>query len=180
MLMPKMTHWFMKTFILILFAFFCVTLANAQTKTGGLRGSVKSATGEVLPYAAVIAKNSASPDRPTGTITNAEGRYEIALLPGQYTIVFQFLGFQSVQKSVTIDSDFQTLDITLAEQAFRLAEVQTKAGNEDPAYTIMRRAIAKSRFHQLQVLRFKARVIPNPRLRSRICPTWPKWLFGSN
>ena len=41
---------------------------------------------------------------------------------------------------------------------YDLAEVQTKAGNEDPAYTIMRRAIAKSRFHQLQVQRFKARV----------------------
>ena len=46
----------------------------------------------------------------------------------------------------------------MEEQAYRLAEVQTKAGNEDPAYTIMRRAIAKSRFHKLQVQRFTARV----------------------
>ena len=59
---------------------------------------------------------------------------------------------------MTIASDYQTFDVVLQEQAYRLAEVQTKAGNEDPAYTIMRRAIAKSRFHQLQVSRFKARV----------------------
>lgn len=124
--------------------------AVAQT---GLRGTVKNAQGEALPFAAVIVKGTKN-----GTITNAEGRYEIALTPGKYDIVFQYLGFQTIQKSVEIETGFATLDATLEEQALRLAEVQTKAGNEDPAYTIMRRAIAKSRFHQLQVQRFKARV----------------------
>ena len=127
----------------------------AQT---GLRGTVKNAQGEALPFAAVIVKGTEASARTTGTITNAEGRYEIALAPGKYTIVFQFLGFQTVQKPAEITTGFSTLDATLEEQAYRLAEVQTKAGNEDPAYTIMRRAIAKSRFHQLQVQRFKARV----------------------
>ncbi len=138
-------------------AFFLVinSLAFAQTNSSGLRGTVKNAKGEALPYAAVVVKSA---DRPTGTITNGEGRYEIALAPGHYTVAFQFLGFQTVQKSVDISTGFATLDVTLDEQAFRLAEVQTRAGNEDPAYTIMRRAIAKSRFHQLQVERFKARV----------------------
>ena len=140
-------------FLLIACALTVATIADAQTGTTGLRGTVKSAQGEVLPYAAVIVKGTA-----LGTITNAEGRYEIALAPGSYAIVFQFLGFQSVQKSVEVSTGFATLDATLEEQAFRLAEVQAKAGNEDPAYTIMRRAIAKSRFHQLQVQRFRARV----------------------
>lgn len=130
----------------------------AQTASTGLRGLVKSTTGDALPYAAVVVKMATSPDRPTGTITNSEGRYEIALAPGTYAVTFQFLGFQTVQKTVTIGSEYSTLDVTMTEQALRLAEVQTKAGNEDPAYTIMRRAIAKSRFHQLQVQRFKARV----------------------
>ena len=132
-----------------------ITLTYAQT---GLRGTIKTATGEPLPYAAVVVKTTDQDTRPQGTITNAEGRYDIALLPGTYTVTFQFLGFQAVQKAVTITGDYQTLDVALQEQAYRLAEVQTKAGNEDPAYTIMRRAIAKSRFHQLQVSRFKARV----------------------
>lgn len=128
-------------------------LLRAQTAPTGLRGLVRNTQGEVLPYAAVIVKGTSQ-----GTITNVEGRYEIGLPAGDYTLVFQFLGFQTVQKSVTVSSGFTTLDVTLDEQALRLAEVQTKAGNEDPAYTIMRRAIAKSRFHQLQVQRFRARV----------------------
>ena len=140
----------MRSCILLLLLVLGTITTHAQT---GLRGTVKSAQGEVLPYAAIIIKGTS-----LGTITNAEGVYEIALAPGSYTVVFQFLGFQSVQKSVEVGTGFATLDATLEEQAFRLAEVQAKAGNEDPAYTIMRRAIAKSRFHQLQVQRFRARV----------------------
>ena len=139
----------MTRFYLLLFTLYA-TIAHAQT---GLRGTVKSASGDALPYATVIIKNTGS-----GTISNAEGRYEIVLKPGAYTVVFQFLGFQSVQKPVEVGTGFATLDATLDEQALQLAEVQAKAGNEDPAYTIMRRAIAKSRFHQLQVSRFTARV----------------------
>jgi hypothetical protein len=143
----------MRTLILTLLTFGYILVAHAQTATTGLRGMVKNAQGEALPYAAIIVKGTSN-----GTITNAEGRYEIALAPGKYTIVFQYLGFQTIQKPIEITNGYATLDATLEEQAYRLAEVQTKAGNEDPAYTIMRRAIAKSRFHQLQVQRFKARV----------------------
>ncbi len=143
----------MKSLLLLVFTCLYSLALSAQTANSGLRGTVKNAQGEALPFAAVIVKGT-----PKGTITNAEGRYEIALEPGKYDIVFQFLGFQTIQKPVEISTGFSTLDATLEEQALRLAEVQTKAGNEDPAYTIMRRAIAKSRFHQLQVQRFKARV----------------------
>ncbi len=142
--------------LVLLFFATCLFTLTAQAQTG-LRGTIKTNAGEPLPYAAVVVKTTEPDTRPQGTITNAEGRYDIALPPGNYTVTFQFLGFQAVQKAVTI-SDYQTLDVALQEQAYRLAEVQTKAGNEDPAYTIMRRAIAKSRFHQLQVSRFKARV----------------------
>ncbi|UFH55987.1 DUF5686 and carboxypeptidase regulatory-like domain-containing protein [Spirosoma sp. KNUC1025] len=143
----------MKSILLFLLICLNAPLTLAQTSSTGLRGTVKNKQGDVLPFAAVIVKGT-----PNGTITNAEGRYEIALAPGKYDIVFQYLGFQTIQKPVDIATGFSTLDATLEEQAFRLEEVQAKAGNEDPAYTIMRRAIAKSRFHQLQVQRFKARV----------------------
>lgn len=142
------------TLFLLAATLYALTTA-AQT---GLRGMVKNAQGEALPFAAIVVKGTSTENRPTGTITNAEGRYELALAPGRYHVTFQFLGFQTIQKSIVVSTGFTTLDVTLEEQAYRLAEVQTKAGNEDPAYTIMRRAIAKSRFHKLQVQRFKARV----------------------
>lgn len=153
--MQLAVHSSMKPTLLILLSFVYASITLAQT---GLRGTVKNKQGDVLPFAAVIVKGTGPAPRSNGTISNAEGRYEIALAPGKYNIAFQYLGFQTLQKSVDIETGFTTLDVTLEEQAFRLAEVQAKAGNEDPAYTIMRRAIAKSRFHQLQVQRFKARV----------------------
>ncbi|GAB3028588.1 DUF5686 and carboxypeptidase regulatory-like domain-containing protein [Spirosoma pulveris] len=148
----------MKSTLLLVIACLYSLSIFAQTGTTGLRGTVKNTQGDVLPFAAVIVKGTDASAKSTGTITNAEGRYEIVLAPGKYNIAFQYLGFQTIQKPVEIGTGFTTLDATLEEQALRLAEVQTKAGNEDPAYTIMRRAIAKSRFHQLQVQRFKARV----------------------
>ena len=39
-----------------------------------------------------------------------------------------------------------------------MQEVEVRAGKEDPAYTIIRKAIAKSKFHRLQVQHYSARV----------------------
>jgi len=136
--------------------FLLVTALISQAQ--GIRGTIKNANGEVLPYAAVVVKNTTA-----GTISNTEGRYELPLAPGRYDLAFQYLGFQTQQKSVEVKSGgpagrFETIDVVMTEQAFRLQEVQARSNNEDPAYTIMRRAIAKSKFHQLQVNSYTARV----------------------
>jgi len=119
----------------------------------GIRGTVKTTKGDLLPYAAILVKGTSN-----GTITNAEGRYDLPLKPGRYDLIFQYLGFQAVQKTVEIGSGYETLDISLEEQAYRLNEVAVGKSKEDPAYSIMRRAIAKSRFHEMQVDSYTARV----------------------
>ncbi|WP_234734451.1 DUF5686 and carboxypeptidase regulatory-like domain-containing protein [Tellurirhabdus bombi] len=138
----KVAYWLFSLFLL-------PSLVVAQ----GIKGTVKTAKNEPLPYAAIVVKGSSN-----GTITNADGLYELPLQPGRYDITFQYLGFQSVQKSVEITSGFQTLDITLNEQAYRLDELAVGKGKEDPAYSIMRRAIAKSRIHEMQVQSYTAKV----------------------
>ncbi|WP_083422005.1 DUF5686 and carboxypeptidase regulatory-like domain-containing protein [Arsenicibacter rosenii] len=129
---------------------FIQTIALAQT---GIRGTIKTKGGDPLPYAAIAVKGTQN-----GTISNAEGRYELTLAPGKHQLLFQYLGFQSQQKAVEIDNGFINLDIVLEEQVYNLQEVNAKSSNEDPAYTIMRRAIAKAKFHQLQVQSYTARV----------------------
>lgn len=133
----------------IVFLLTLISTAHAQ----GIRGTIKTEKGEVLPYAAIVVRNSTS-----GTISNTEGRYELPLAPGRYDVMFQYLGFQTQQKSIEVKTAFETLDVVMVEQAYRLQEVQARSNNEDPAYTIMRRAIAKSKFHQLQVNSYTARV----------------------
>ncbi|KAB7731136.1 carboxypeptidase-like regulatory domain-containing protein [Rudanella paleaurantiibacter] len=124
----------------------------------GIRGTIKTTGGDVLPYAAIVVKNGTGKGTDAGTISNTEGRYELPLAPGRYEVVFQYLGFAAQQKTVEVKSGFETIDVVMAEQVIRLQEVQARSTNEDPAYTIMRRAIAKSKYHALQVNSYTARV----------------------
>jgi hypothetical protein len=137
----------MKQFLLL----FCF-LAPIFAFAGGIKGTVKTTKGEPLPYAAVVVKGTS-----LGTMANADGRYELALQPGRYEVIFQYLGFKNIQKTVEIENTFKTLDAVLEEQALSINEVKIGSKSEDPAYTIMRRAIAKSRFHALQVQSYSAR-----------------------
>ncbi|WP_375444811.1 DUF5686 and carboxypeptidase regulatory-like domain-containing protein [uncultured Fibrella sp.] len=136
---------FLSTSILIL----SLSASLAQ----GIRGIVKANTGEAMSFATIAAKGTT-----LGTIANEEGRYELALKPGQYEIVFQFLGFKAESKSVTITDGYQEINVTMTQQSITLQDVKIGKNTEDPAVSIMRRAIAKARFHQLQVQQFTARV----------------------
>ncbi|MEZ0539670.1 DUF5686 and carboxypeptidase regulatory-like domain-containing protein [Fibrella arboris] len=133
---------------------FCLLLSIAFTGTAqGIRGTVKSTTGEAMAFATIAARGTT-----LGTIANEEGRYELALKPGQYEIVFQFLGFKAETRPVTITDAFQEINVTMTQQSITLQDVKIGKNTEDPAVSIMRRAIAKARFHQLQVQQFTARV----------------------
>lgn len=135
---------------------------QSQLTAGGLKGRISTAKGEALSYAGIAVKGTSN-----GTMANEEGEYEFALEPGSYEIIFQFLGFKTVSKNVTVRTDFVELNVTMEEQALNLNEAVVGKSKEDPAYSIMRRAIAKARFHQLQVRGYTAKVYS----RSTALPT---------
>ena len=120
---------------------------------GGLKGHVTTQKGEKLPYAGISVKGTSN-----GTMANDEGYYEFTLAEGKYEIVFQYLGFKTITKSVIISAGFTELNMVLEEQALNLGEATVGSQKEDPAYSIMRKAIAKARFHQLQVRSYSAKV----------------------
>ena len=128
----------------------------------GVRGKVTTQAGEALPYTNVLVQGTS-----LGTLSNAEGEYQLSLSAGTYTLVFQYLSFKTVTRTVTIQSDWITLPIKLEEQPLTLGQADVGKGKEDPAYTVMRRAIAKARFHQLQVIGYTARAYT----RSTALPT---------
>ena len=137
---------------------FCLIIATSlaalsQAPGSGVRGIIKTKKGEPLPFAAIIVKGTS-----VSTISNEEGRYQLDLKPGYYEVIFQYLGYKTGQKGFTVEDKMQTFDLTMEEQALRLGEVRIGAPDEDPAYTIMRSAIAKSRYHFLQVDSYTAKV----------------------
>lgn len=118
----------------------------------GIRGVVKGEDGP-LAYASIFVKQTG-----TGSVTDLEGRYEVQLPPGRYDVYFQYLGYETVSRAVEVGTDYTEINITLKVQVVVLRDVVVKAGKEDPAYTIMRKAIAKAKFHTQQIDTYSAKV----------------------
>lgn len=132
---------------------FFVLFQTFYSYGGGIKGTIKSDEGELLGFTTIYVKETG-----TGTTSNADGYYQIELAPGAYNLVFQYIGFETVSKQVQINDNYIDLDIVLKTQAVLLKNIEVRAGKEDPAYTIMRKAIAKSKYHLQQLDRYSARV----------------------
>lgn len=132
---------------------FLLFLSLNILSAGGIQGTVKDEKGEPLAFATIFVKQTGS-----GTTTNVDGLYDLALSPGEYDITFQYVGFETVSKHVTVGTSVIKLDIVMQSQAVLLQTVTVKGGKEDPAYTIMRKAIAKANYHRNQLDSYSARV----------------------
>lgn len=119
----------------------------------GIKGTVKTTAGEPLPFASVYIRNLQD-----GVPTNENGSYEFKLGPGLYDVVVQFLGYATQIQTVEVGSNWVELHFSLEPQAITLSQVEVQAGAEDPALTIIRKAIAKSTYHRLQLQRYSMTV----------------------
>lgn len=92
----------------------------------------------------------------TGTTSNEDGMYELPLKKtGSYTIVFQFLGFKTIKKTVKISSFPFELNVKLEEEQFTLNEVQINS-KENPANQIIRNVIANKKKTENKIQQFTA------------------------
>lgn len=140
-----------KIYTFLFFHLLCLSV-NAQLLKG-VHGNVKNDEGTVLPFATIFVKETG-----TGVTTNVDGNYEVFLTAGHYQLVFQYLGYETQIKEFDVDKDFINYDVVLKTQATVLQTVTVKSGQEDPAYTIMRKAIAKAKYHTQQLDSYSARV----------------------
>ncbi len=139
---------FTKTLSALLLLFIS-TFAFSQ----GIKGTVKSDDGNPLAYATIYVKQTG-----TGTTTIESGYFELPLRSGQYELVFQYLGYETIVRQVNVQDDFLEINIVMKAQVTMLRDVIVEAGKEDPAYTIMRKAIAKANYHRQQLDTYSARV----------------------
>lgn len=132
-----------------LFFLFLFQLVNAQ----GIRGRITNAQGESIPFANVYI-----PQLSTGTTSNIEGRYYLKLPEGTWKVLFQYLGYQTETRELTIGKTFQEINVQLVTQDYQIPEIKVLASGEDPAYYIMRRAIALAPYYQKQVSKYSCKV----------------------
>lgn len=125
-----LSNWFCGAVLLLPFS------ALAQVS-----GTVSDEAGEPLPYATVYARNTTN-----GTVTNTGGEYRLLLERGTYDIVFQYIGYKQKIEKVTISDKPIRLNVRLEGSNLEITEVVITT--EDPAYPIMRKAIAKRDYYK--------------------------------
>ena len=114
----------MKNLKLVLFTFLFTAISTAQIK-GTLTGIIidKDVNNGALAFATVLVKetkNSVSSDE--------NGKYSIYLNPGNYTIEFSFVGYESFEKSVTIKTgQVTTIDGYIGSGNYTLKDVVAEA-----------------------------------------------------
>lgn len=104
-----------------------------------ISGTIKNTEGKPIPYATIYID-----ELQTGTSANQNGIYNLRVAPGNYSFSFRALGYGPVVKNVSVGSENLVLNIELPFQSYILAGVTVRADDEDPAYAIMRKAIARA------------------------------------
>ncbi|MFZ4740502.1 MAG: DUF5686 and carboxypeptidase regulatory-like domain-containing protein [Bacteroidales bacterium] len=136
----------------ILIAAFILFLASssicAQT---GIKGYIKDSKGKPLAYATLYIK-----ELKTGTVANENGFFEYPTRSGEYHIDFRCLGYKSESKLISVQQTYTNLDIRLNEQMIDLKTLNIVASSEDPAYSIIRKAVAASYYYRMIVKAYDA------------------------
>ncbi|MBC7555015.1 MAG: carboxypeptidase-like regulatory domain-containing protein [Taibaiella sp.] len=140
----------------------CISVVNA----GVIKGKATDEKGPALAFATIYVEGTTN-----GTNTNGEGIYELELQPGTYVLLCQYMGFKQAKFNVTI-KDRETIvhNFKLAEQGLELKEAVIKANLEDQAYGIIRKTIARRKFHLQQAKSFQTSIYLKGVLRTRGMP----------
>ena len=113
-----------------------VLLLHSFSSFSQIKGKVTDSDKNPISFVSIY------PDKTiTGTTSNDAGNYELNIKkPGNYTIVFQFLGYKTIKKIVSItDFPFQ-LNVVMVDEKVVLDEIFINTG-ENPANKIIRKAI---------------------------------------
>lgn len=122
---------------------------NAQT----LRGKITSPSGDAVQYATVFIQ-----ELKQGTTSNTKGDYEIRLPGGKYLVIYQSLGYEPYIININLTDSAIIRDVILKEQFYEIPEVRITASGEDPALSIMRKAIGMAPYYLNHISYYKADV----------------------
>lgn len=116
-------------------------------------GSVKDENGNPLPFATILVKGT-----PDGVTSNSEGYYSINLGRGDYLLECRYVGYSTIERSVTVQDVDVEVNFVLQVQSLELTEVIVDPNSEDPAYEIIRNAIRQRAYYDGQVSSFSSDV----------------------
>ena len=127
------------------YCYFLLFLSFSSVTFSQVSGVVTDTNGTTLPFVNVYVENTN-----IGTTTNGDGQYTLDdkwfdhknNLEESVTVVFQYLGFTTIKKTIKLKERGISLDVSLTAETTSLDEVVVEAG-VNPADAIVKAAIAK-------------------------------------
>jgi hypothetical protein len=116
-----------------------------------ITGRIVNDQDEPVPYATIFIQ-----ELKEGTITNSQGNFSLQAARGDYHIVIRSLGYHQIEREVSVDRDTVWLDLVMYPQSFEIKEVLVFPGKEDPAYYIVRKAMAMAAYYREKIRHYEA------------------------
>lgn len=149
------------------FVFLC--FLSFFTNAASIRGVVTDTDGKPLPYASIIIVGTTK-----GVIANSQGRYELGVMAGKYTLLCQYVGYAQQKVSVSVQQDDLEVNFVMQRQELVMPDVILTKG-EDPAYEIIRNTIANQQDNLDRTRTYTCQVYSKGQLRLR---SYPKKFMG--
>ena len=125
-------------------------IANIATYSQ-IKGTITDEKGKPLPFVNIYEENTYA-----STTSNEQGKYELNIkVPGNHTILFQYLGYKTTKQIIELDKSPMVIDIVLQEENIILKEVVINP-KDNPANEIIRNAIKNKKENSEKTARFKA------------------------
>lgn len=135
--------WLLPVFIIASFRCFAIQI----------EGRITAENGEGLAFATVHQKNTTH-----GTTSNALGYYSLEIIGDTATVVFQYVGYQTVERKVQGQAALIEINVQMVPEVVKLEAVVVQPGDEDPAYAIIRQAIASRKKHLMEINDYQCEV----------------------
>ncbi|WP_159950112.1 DUF5686 and carboxypeptidase regulatory-like domain-containing protein [Polaribacter septentrionalilitoris] len=117
--------------------FIFLFLVSLSITSQVVTGKITDTNNNPLSFVSIYLDNTV-----TGTTSNDNGEYILPISKkGKYIIVFQFLGYKTLKKTITITSFPYELNVSLDEESVQLSEISIST-KDNPANRIIRNVIA--------------------------------------
>ena len=107
-----------------------------------VKGKVLDENKQPLPFTTISLKGL---DKKA--LSNSNGEFNFDLPDGNYTLVYQHVGYATLSQELILNGNTQFLFIYLKPTELTLKEVVVKQGAKDPAYAIIRSAIKERKYN---------------------------------
>jgi hypothetical protein len=145
----------MNRYLLLLFITLSALSFKASAQQFVLSGRVTDQKNMPIGFVSVYIRNSTY-----GTTSNENGLYQFKLNPGNYDVVYRFVGYKEQIDHVTITDHDELHNVQMADEIFTLkdATVKDHRGRDTAAANIIRKVIAKRKYYLREVKNYSSTV----------------------